>query len=130
MEYSNDDKDKALEVLSDLVKENSKLKGQLLLANRFTLLMLMSEEVNKSSEAVYFLNSYFDTEEIEKILPNFEFLYNSNNSFNEVNGKFISSVRIMEYNGTPFPTIANKGRLIERVKELLESNFKEIYTNI
>jgi len=130
IEYSNEHQEKAIEVLSDLVKENKKLKNQLILANRFTLLMLMSDEVHKSKEAVYFFNKYYDTEEIEKVLPHFNFIYHANNSFNKVDDKFISSIKVLEYNGTPFPSSCDTDRIKERVKEILKSNFQEIYTDL
>lgn len=79
MDYSTEDNEKALEVLTDLVKENSNLKGELQIAHTFILAQLLA---SKDGEIVLDKQKEIHNEDLEAMLPYIKLHINlTNNSY-------------------------------------------------
>lgn len=119
MEYTQEEQDLAIKTLSNLVKENQKLRGELNKANEFCLRMLLSEKVEKTDSEVYFYDNGVVrySEDFEKLLDYFFFNYYPNSNANVKDGMYKSTFSVLIKNATQFPPKGN----IESIKDKLTS---------
>ena len=118
MDYSNEDKEKALEVLTDLVEENSNLKRELLHIRRFLLAQLLNSENGE----IEFKDTFRFDEDLDEVVKNIHFEIHSTS---------------MLHSGTDFtygymyaykrPTVSNRHKLTkeELLTEFEKRRYKE-----
>lgn len=124
MEYTQEDQDRAIKTLTDLVNENHKLRGELYKAQEFCLRFLLADNFTRSEKEFSFTdNAIIDyQEDWERILPYFFFNFypNSNCNPNIEDGTFVSKFSIEIKNGTPFPTIGTREEIRDKINELIK----------
>jgi len=122
--YTQEDQDTAIKTLSNLVKENQMLRGELYKAQEFCLRLLVADNISKDENSFSFTdNALIDyQEDWESILPYFIFQFypNSNANVDLETGTYKSEFSIQIKDGTHFPSRANIEKIREKVLELSE----------
>lgn len=118
MEYTQDEQDLALKTLSNLVKENQELRGELQQAQEFCMRLLISDSFEKTNNSILFTDkapvSY--REDWDKVLPHFFFNFNRDNFKGD--GVYQQEFTITIKNGTRFPSIGSIEQVRDRIEQL------------
>lgn len=122
MEYTEQEQQQALKTLSNLVKENQKLKDDLYKAQEFCMRFLLADNFSRGEKEFSFTdNALIDyQEDWERILPYFffDFYPNSNANMNLEDGTYRSEFSIRIKNGTPFPYTGTIEQIRGKILEL------------
>jgi len=122
MEYTQEEQDTAIKILSNLLKENQSLRGELYKAQEFCLRFLLANNFSRTKTTFGFTdNALIDyQEDWERILPYFIFNFypNSNCNKNLESDTFQSDFSITIKDGTPSPSISTIEEVREKVLEL------------
>lgn len=122
-EYTEEQQDNAISVLSKLVQQNQKLKAELLKAQQFAIRLLLAKEIKKDDKSVYFHDDAIIeyAEDWDKILEYFFIDFNNNSNFNEKDGMYLSDVKVRIKANTSAPPTGTLTQLYDRIKELESS---------
>ena len=124
MEYTQEEQDQAIRTLSDLVKENQRIKGELYKAREFCLRLLLADNFTRTEKEFTFTDNAIIEyqEDWEKILPYFifEFFPNSNVNRQLKTGTCESRFSIEIKNGTAFPPTGTRKQIRDKINELVK----------
>lgn len=121
MNYTEQQQDEALKVLSNLVKENQDLKKELNKCKQFALRILSGNNIIKNDYGLFFEdNGVIEfTEDWDKILEHFFIDFNNNSNTNKSEeGMYTSSLSVRLKNGTPFPNICLSKDILTEIKNI------------
>lgn len=122
MDTTQEEQDFAIKTLSNLVRENQKLRDELYKAQEFCLRLLLSDNFSRTETKFSFTDKplIYYSEDWEKIFPYFFFNFypNTNCNVKLEDGTYQSDFSITIKDGTPFPQIGTIDEVRAKVKEL------------
>ncbi len=126
MEYTQQEQNDAIKTLSNLVRENQKLKADLQESQQFVLRMFLAGSVDQSEKQIaYYDDGVIDyKEDFEQLLPYFFFDFSMDNLKNGELRESTFSIRIKD--GTPFPKIGNRREVLERLLKVQKELFGDV----
>jgi len=119
-QYTEEEQDNAINVLSKLVQQNQALKAELLKAQQFAMRMLMCKELHKDETSVYFYDdSVIEYEEdCEKISEHFFIDFYNNSNLNVKDGLYLNKFQIRIKANTSSPPVGTSSQIYDRIKEI------------
>jgi len=125
-DYTEEEQNNAISVLSKLVQQNQDLKSELLKAQQFAIRMLLSNEIKKDEKYVYFHDdSIIEYEEDwSKICDYFFIDFCNNSNFNVKDGLYKNHIQIRIKANTLSPKTGTIKEIYDRIKQL-EYNFNK-----
>lgn len=119
-DYTEEEQDSAIGVLSKLVQQNQSLKAELSKAQQFAMRLLLAKEIKKDENSVYFYDDAIIEyeEDWSKISDHFFVDFCNNSNRNMKDGLYLNHIQVRIKANTSFPPVGTSKEIYDRIKQI------------